>query len=137
MSRTDGRRGLKGLADPDMCRARSHPDLRAATRKPRSLPTLPSVDTNRTHPSRDCLHEAGSLWLRAPIGGFAASSQRLTIHLKTWGDFAGFSRPEMKVERVSHAGPYRDGAAPCPTGNHVIRAFLEMVFDQTLRLSNN
>jgi CRISPR-associated Cas5-like protein len=27
----------------------------------------------------------------------------MTIHLKTWGDLACFTRPEMKVERVSYA----------------------------------
>ena len=26
----------------------------------------------------------------------------MTIHLRTWGDFACFTRPEMKVERVSY-----------------------------------
>lgn len=27
----------------------------------------------------------------------------MTIHLKSWGDLACFTRPEMKVERVSYA----------------------------------
>jgi len=26
----------------------------------------------------------------------------MTIHLRTWGDLACFTRPEMKVERVSY-----------------------------------
>ena len=39
----------------------------------------------------------------------------MTIHLRTWGDLACFTRPEMKDERVSYP---------------VIPAFLEMVFDQ-------
>ena len=29
-----------------------------------------------------------------------------------------------------YAGPFRDSTAPCATENHVIPAFLEMVFDQ-------
>ena len=29
-----------------------------------------------------------------------------------------------------YVGPFRDGTAACPTENHVIPAFLEMVFDQ-------
>jgi CRISPR-associated protein Cas5d len=29
-----------------------------------------------------------------------------------------------------YIGPFRDGTAPCPTENHVIPAFLKMVFDQ-------
>ncbi len=29
-----------------------------------------------------------------------------------------------------YVGAFRDGTAPCPTENHVIPAFLEMVFDQ-------
>ena len=29
-----------------------------------------------------------------------------------------------------YLGPFRDGTAPCATENHVIPAFLEMVFDQ-------
>ena len=28
--------------------------------------------------------------------------QPLATHLRTWGDLACFTRPEMKVERVSH-----------------------------------
>ena len=28
-----------------------------------------------------------------------------------------------------YVGPFRDGTAPCATENHVIPAFLEMVFD--------
>jgi CRISPR-associated protein Cas5d len=27
----------------------------------------------------------------------------MTIHLKIWGDLACFTRPEMKVERVSYS----------------------------------
>ena len=27
----------------------------------------------------------------------------MTIHLRTWGDLACFTRPEMKVERVSYS----------------------------------
>src|SRR5713101_3413692 len=31
------------------------------------------------------------------------NDKSMTIHLKTWGDLACFTRPEMKVERVSYA----------------------------------
>jgi hypothetical protein len=35
-------------------------------------------------------------------------------------------------ERFRIVAPFRDGTAPCATENHVIPAFLEMVFDQPL-----
>ena len=39
--------------------------------------------------------------------------------------------PQTAKEFVpDYVGPFRDGTAPCATGNHVIPAFLEMVFDQ-------
>ncbi|MBI2948515.1 MAG: hypothetical protein HYY23_12805 [Verrucomicrobia bacterium] len=38
---------------------------------------------------------------------------------------------------LDYVGPFRDGTAPCATENHVIPAFLEMVFNQPpIRLSN-
>lgn len=58
----------------------------------------------------------------------------MTIHLRTWGSLACFTRPEMKAERGSH--PIMTPAAWCATENHVIPAFLERVFDQPQNARN-
>ncbi len=36
-----------------------------------------------------------------------------------------------------YVGPFRDGTAPCATENHVIPAFLEIVFNQPAKVSAN
>ena len=43
---------------------------------------------------------ASDIW--TPIIFAYERNDLMTIHLKTWGDLACFTRPEMKVERVSY-----------------------------------
>ncbi len=57
----------------------------------------------------------------------------LSIRVK--GPIAWFTRPERKVERVSYTSV--TPSAGCATENHVIPAFLEMVFDQSAKISVN